>query len=267
LKLIRKLRIIPRKKVIPCLAALILVALLACIALAPPQQFIIGATRASWTIYATDVDQVRYLPGTGTPAGSQQPSAPSDANPNTFAFKIITDAVRVSAVSIKLTSAVDNANFSKFDVRVQWWDATDSAWKYETLYTSDTGSTTESFIDGLTKPVDVGYVHHAASTTKYYLIEVTYCVDTPTSITMTFQYTLQTRPSLYFLLGIASPALIISVWLLYPRSKSREEFEEHALRLPKDSGARDSNLPPPSKYVLVIQKPNTSTYSLYTITF
>lgn len=230
MELIRKLRTKLGKKVIPCLAALILVALLACIALAPPQQFIIGATRASWTIYATDVDQVRYLSGAGTPAGSQQPSAPSDANANTFAFKVITDAFRVCTISIELTSAMDNAKFSKFQITVQWWDATASAWKDETLSAGSMSSTTKSYIDGLTNPVDIGYVHHAPSTTKYYLVKVTYLVDTPTSITMTFQYTLQTRPSLYFMLGIAAPALIISVWLLYPRSKPKEESKHACIK-------------------------------------
>jgi len=176
------------KKVIPCLAALIVIALtlVTCIALAPPQQFTIGATSASWTIYATDVDQVRYLPGTETPAGSQQPSAPSDANPNTFAFKVTTDAFRVCTISIELTSAMDNVKFSKFQITVQSWDATALAWKDETLYASSMSSTTQCYIDGLTNPMDIGYVHHATSTTKYYLVKVTYLVDTPISMTVTF---------------------------------------------------------------------------------
>ncbi|KPV63699.1 MAG: hypothetical protein AOA66_0655 [Candidatus Bathyarchaeota archaeon BA2] len=163
----------------------------------------------------------------GTPAGSQQPGAPSDANPDTFAFKVTTDAFRVCTISIKLTSAVDNAKFSKFEIRVQWWDATVSAWKDKTLYTGAMGPATKSYIDGLTNPVDVGYIHHAASMTRYYLIKVTYLADTVTSINLTFQYTLYSQPSIYFLSGIVVPALIIAVWLLYPTSKFREKFEAY----------------------------------------
>lgn len=194
--MLRKLRVVLGVKGLLCLASLIVVALAlvsytATVTIIPATQFTIGATTATWTIYVNDLDQLRYLPGTGTPAGSQQPGPPSDSNPNTFAFKVVTDSDRVCAVNITLTSAVDGSKFSKFEIRVMWWNSTASAWQDETLYADPTGSTTKSFINGLT-PGDHGYVHHAASLTRYYLIKVTYSydlVDATTSITVTFQYT------------------------------------------------------------------------------
>lgn len=179
-----------------CLASLTVVALAlvsytATVTIAPTTQFTIGATTATWTIYVNDVEQLRYLPGAGTPSGSQQPGAPSDDDPNTFAFKVVTDAARVCAVNITLTSVVNSSKFSKFEIRVMWWNSTASAWQDETLYAGATGSTTKSYIDGLTSD-DAGYVHHAASLTRYYLIKVTYSydlVDATTSVTVIFQYT------------------------------------------------------------------------------
>jgi hypothetical protein len=192
----RKLRVVLGVKGLLCLASLIVVALAlvsytATVTIAPTTQFTIGATTATWTIYVNDLDQLRYLPGTGTPAGSQQPGAPTDSNPNTFAFKVVTDSGRVCAVNITLTSAVDSSKFSKFEIRVMRWNSTASAWQGETLYAGPTGSTTKSFINGLMAG-DCGYVHHPASLTRYYLIKVTYSydlVDATTSITVTFQYT------------------------------------------------------------------------------
>ena len=194
--MLRKLRVILGIKGLLCLASLMVVAMAlvsytATVTIAPTTQFTIGATTATWTIYVNDLDQLRYLPGTGTPAGSQQPGAPSDANLNTFAFKVVTDSGRVCAVNITLTSAVDSSKFSKFEIRVMFWNSTASAWQDETLYTGATGSTTKSYINGLTSG-DHGYVHHAASLTRYYLIKVTYSydlVDATTSVTVTFQYT------------------------------------------------------------------------------
>jgi hypothetical protein len=179
-----------------CLASLIVVALAlvsytATVTVAPATQFTIGATTATWTVYVNDVNQLRYLPGSGSPAGSQQPGTPSDANPNTFAFKVATDSDRVCAVNITLTSAVSSSKFSKFQIMVMFWNSTASAWQDGTLYAGATGSSTKSYIDGLTSE-DCGYVHHAASLTRYYLIKVMYSydlVDATTSITVTFQYT------------------------------------------------------------------------------
>ncbi|MFQ5621698.1 MAG: hypothetical protein ACE5FT_07730, partial [Candidatus Nanoarchaeia archaeon] len=101
------------------------------------------------------------------------------------------DADKVCAVKIELTSAVNSSKFSKFQITVMRWNATASAWQDETLYAAATGSTTKSYIDGLTAG-DSGYVHHAASLTRYYLIKVTYSydlVDETTQVTVTFQYT------------------------------------------------------------------------------
>jgi len=192
----KKLWAVLGAKGVLCLASLTVVVLAlvsytAAVTIAPTTQFTIGATTASWTVYVNDVDQLRYLPDTGTPAGSQQPGAPTDADPNTFAFKVVTDSGRVCAVKIELTAAVDNTKFSKFQITVMRWNATASAWETETLYTAATGSVTKSYIDGLTAG-DPGYVHHAASLTRYYLVKVAYSydlVDTITSVTVTFKYT------------------------------------------------------------------------------
>lgn len=194
--LLQRLRLILGVKGLLCLLSLIVVVLAlvsytATVTIAPTTQFTIGATTASWTVYVNDVDQIRYLPGGGTPAGSQQPGAPSDGDPNTFAFKVVTDAGRVCAVNITLDSAVDSSKFSKFQITVMFWNSTASAWQDETLYTDATGSTTKSYINGLTAG-DTGYVHHAASLTRYYLIKVTYSydlVDATASVSVTFRYT------------------------------------------------------------------------------
>jgi hypothetical protein len=194
--LFRKLRELLGVKGLLCLASLIVVALAlvsytATVTIAPTAQFTIGATTATWTIYVNDVDEIRYLPGTGTPSGSQQPGAPSDPDPNTFAFKVVTDSARVCAVNITLSSAVSSSKFSKFQITVMFWNSTSSAWQDETLYANATGSTTKAYIDGLISG-DHAYVHHAASLTRYYLIKVTYSydlVDETDSVTVTFEYT------------------------------------------------------------------------------
>ncbi len=101
----------------------------------------------------------------------------------------MTDADKVCAVKIELTSAVNNTKFSKFEITTKYWNG--SAWDAETLYNASTGSTTKSYIDGLT-PGDGGYVHQDKSETVYYLIKATYSydkVDETTQITVTFQYT------------------------------------------------------------------------------
>jgi hypothetical protein len=192
----RRLRAVLGVKGLLCLVSLILVVLAlvsytATVTVLPTAQFTIGATTASWTVYVNDVDQIRYLPGTGTPSGSQQPGTPSDADTNTFAFKVVTDSARVCAVNITLTSAVNSSKFSKFEITVLFWNSTASAWQDETLYAAATGSTTKSYINGLTAG-DHGYIHHVASLIRYYLIKVTYSydmVDETDSVTVTFQYT------------------------------------------------------------------------------
>jgi len=195
--LIKKLKAVLGIKGVLCLTLLItiglaLVTYTSTLSITPTQQFTLGATTASWTIYINDVDQVRYMPGSGTPAGSQVPvGAPSDGDTNTFAFKVVTDAGKVSAVKIELTSTVNSSEFSKFQITTKWWNSSAAAWQDATLYVASTGSTTKSYIDGL-NATDVGYIHHAALTSTFYLIMVTYSydlVDTTTVETVTFQYT------------------------------------------------------------------------------
>ena len=180
-----------------CLASLVVIAsalvtYTAVLSITPTKQFTIGATTASWSIYINDVDETRYMPGDGSPAGSAVPvNSPADANSSTFAFKVVTTADQVSAVKIELTSAVNSSEFSKFEIRVKFWNTTTSSWSNETLYDASTGSTTKSYIDGLTG-VDAAYVHQDASISRYYLIYVIYSYDledVTTVETVTFQYT------------------------------------------------------------------------------
>ena len=171
-----------------CLASMTMIALAlvtytATVTITPTQQFTIGATSDSWTVYVNDIDGVRYLPG-----ASSEPTFDS-GDSDTYAFNVVTDADKVCAVKIELTSAVDDTKFSNFEITAKYW--TGAAWDDETLYDAATGSTTISYIDGLTSG-DAGYIHQAVSTTTYYLIVVTYSydlVDTTTSITVDFQYT------------------------------------------------------------------------------
>jgi hypothetical protein len=180
-------------KGILCLASLVMIGLAlvtysSTVTITPQSQFTLGATSDSWTIYVNDVDKVRYLPSSGTPAGSQEPTF-DDGNSDTYSFKVVTDADRNCAVKIELTSAVNSSKFSKFDITAKYW--TGSAWTDETLYDAPTGSTTKSHIDGLVND-DAGYIHQTTSTTRYYLIKVTYShdlVDETTQITVTCRYT------------------------------------------------------------------------------
>jgi len=154
----------------------------------PQFLFTNGADSDSWKMYVNDVDKVRYLPSTGTPAGSQEPTF-DETNSSTYAFKVVTDADQACTVKIELTTVVDNGKFSKFDITAKYWSG--SAWEDETLYVDPTGGTTKSYIDGLAVG-DAGYIHQTTSTTRYYLIKVTYSydiVDETTSMTVTFRYT------------------------------------------------------------------------------
>jgi hypothetical protein len=88
-----------------------------------------------------------------------------------------------------LTSQVDPAKFSKFQITAQKWSA--GSWLSETLYAASTGATTKSYINGLTVG-DSGYLHQAASSTVTYLVVVLYSydlVDATSQVTVTFQYT------------------------------------------------------------------------------
>jgi hypothetical protein len=163
--------------------ALALVVYTASVTMTPTLQFTKGASSDSWTVYINEVDEVRYLPGNY--------SAPTldTGDTSTYAFRVVTDANKVCAVQIELTSAMSSALFSNFDITVSYW-VVGSGWASATLYNSDTGSTPITAIDGLT--TNAGYIHQAASANVYYLVEVTYSydkVDTTTQVTANFQYT------------------------------------------------------------------------------
>ncbi len=191
-KTIRKIGAILGLKGILCLAsltavALALVAYTVTVTVTPTQQLTVGATSASWTVYVNDEDEIRYLPGSGTPAGSSEPTF-DESNSSTYAFKVVTDDSKVCAVKIRLTSAVDSSKFSKFQITAKQWNGT--AWVDETLYNATTGSGTKSYIDGLTSG-DTGYVRQGTTETGYYLLKVTYSYlsDETSDVTVTFQYT------------------------------------------------------------------------------
>ncbi|MEM2995388.1 MAG: hypothetical protein QXI91_05170 [Candidatus Bathyarchaeia archaeon] len=188
MKNLNKILTILGVKGVLCLVSLTIIALAlvtytAILTVSPTQQFTIGATTSSWTVYVNDVDKVKFLPG-----GASEPTFNAN-DPNTYAFKVTTDASQVCAVKIELTSPVSDSKFSKFQINVKYWDG--STWADETLYANPTGSTTKPYIDGLTAG-DVGYIHQDLSTIKYYLIKVTYSydkVDETTQVTVNFQYT------------------------------------------------------------------------------
>jgi len=168
--------------------ALALVTYTATVTVTPMQQFTVGATSASWIVYINDVNETRCLPGSGSPAGSEEPTF-NASDTGTYAFKVVTDADKVCAVKIELTSAVNSSKFSKFEITAKYWNG--SAWDTETLYDAATGSNPKSFIDGLTSG-DAGYIHQGTSETTYYLLKVVYSyalIDEATQITVTFQYT------------------------------------------------------------------------------
>lgn len=188
MRLVQKLRDILGVKGFFCFISLVMIALalvtyLATVTITPVAQFSQGATSGSWAVYVNDVDKVRYLPG-----GPIEPTF-NASDPNTYAFKVVTDASKVCAVKIELVSAVNSSKFSKFQITVKYWNGT--AWVDEILYNSATGSTTKPYIDGLTAG-DAGYIHQSVSTTKYYLIRVTYSydlTDETTQETVTLKYT------------------------------------------------------------------------------
>lgn len=191
---LREIRAILGLKGILCLASLTVIALAlvvytATVTIHPTRQFLIGATSSSWIVYVNDVDKVRYLPG-----GLVEPTL-NEGDPNTYAFKVVTDASQVCAVKIELTSAVNSSKFSKFQITVKFW--TGNGWADEILYAAPTGEQTKPYIDGLV-PGDAGYVRQALSTTRYYLIKVTYSydiVDETEHATVTFNYTPLPRDS------------------------------------------------------------------------
>ncbi len=168
-----------------CLAsmAVALVTYTAQITATPTVQLTQGATTAAWTLYVNEVDQVRYMPGGLTEATLDT------GDTATYCFRVVTDAQKVCAVKVELTTAMDPTKFSKFDITVR--SSTGDAWGAETLYAASTGAGTKAAIDGLTLG-DAGYVHQAVSTTKYYEVKVTYSydlVDNSTAIPITLRLT------------------------------------------------------------------------------
>ena len=167
---------------------LALVAYTAQVTITPTKQFTIGATTQSWTIYVNDVNQIRYLPGSGSPTGSAVPATtpPVLAVPASFAFYVETDASKGCAVNITLTSPVDSNKFSKFEIRALSWVG---SWSAVTLYDQPSGGSSK-FINGSTN--DFGYVQQLAGQQTFYLLEMTYSydkVDTTTAFNVTFSYT------------------------------------------------------------------------------
>jgi len=149
----------------------------------PTAQFTIGSASSSWTVYVNDVNKARYLPG------GMAESTFNASNPNSYAFKVVTDANQVCAVRIELTSAVNSSKFSNFNITIEYWN--NVAWVPGTLYNAATGSTAKPYINGLTAG-DFGYVHQDLSTIRYYLIKVTYSYDKvgeTTQVATTFQFT------------------------------------------------------------------------------
>lgn len=195
----KKLGAVLGAKGILCIAALTIVALAlvsytSTVTITPVKQLTLGATTDDWTIYVNDVDQERYLPGEGTPAGSTVPATAPDGGSDTYAFNVTTDVGRSCAVNITLTSPLTNLqNFSKFQITVMFWNTTPSpaTWEAVTIYNAPTGGSEKSYIDGLTG--DFGYIRQSAGTaTRYYLIKVTYSYDledSETPISVSFNYT------------------------------------------------------------------------------
>jgi hypothetical protein len=194
-RLFKKLAAIVGLKGILCIASLTIVVLAlvsytATVTITPVKPFTQGATTDDWTIYVNDVDEVRYLPGEGTPAGSTVPASSPNGGSDTYAFKVDTDAGSSMAVNITLSSPMNNSEFSKFEITALFWNTTDSSWNDATLYDAPTGGSTKSYIDGLT--TDYGYIQQSTSTLRYYLMNVTYSydlVDSETAVTVDFSYT------------------------------------------------------------------------------
>lgn len=153
------------------------------VTISPTVQLSIGTTTASWTIYVNEVNQARYMPG-----GFSEPTL-NTGDTSTYSFKVVTDANKVCAVKVDLTSEMNQSKFSNFIITVR--SSTGGSWGEETLYAASTGATTKASTDGLI-PGDAAYIHQAVSTTKYYEIQVTYSYDKVsenTQIPVTFRFT------------------------------------------------------------------------------
>lgn len=191
---IRKIGLLFGLKGILCIAclttvALALVAYTATVTITRTQQFTIGVKTQAWEVYVNDVDQVRYLPGADT-------KPPNDASP--CAFSVKTTDNKDCAVKIELQTAMNPADFSKFQIRVYYYFG--GSWVSAQLYDADLVTLKSAgFIDGLS--ADSGYIVQQGAGTLNYLVEVTYSYDQPTltagdTVTALFDYTptVQTIP-------------------------------------------------------------------------
>lgn len=168
--------------------ALALLTYTAIVVINPTPQLSVGSTSASWTVYINDVNETRYLPGSGSPPGSAEPIL-NISDPDTYGLEVTTDASKVCAVKIELASAANSSKFSTFEITAKRWNG--SAWEPESLFNSSTGSSLKPCIDGLVLG-DTGYIHQTTSQTSYYLLAATYSydlVDETTPVTVEVQYT------------------------------------------------------------------------------
>ncbi len=134
------------------------------------QQLTQGANSLSWTVYQNEVG-TEYVP-----QGAVD-EAYSPTNSSTYAFSVTTDSHENCSVEINLQTAV-STDFSSFEITVLSW--TGSAWTSAQLYTTATGSTPLTYIDG-TMPSTAGYIQQTISTTTSYLVEINYAYTPPTS--------------------------------------------------------------------------------------
>jgi hypothetical protein len=165
-----------------CLASVsfALVTYTSTVTITPVVQLSVGTATTSWTIYQNE-QNTKYMPGGST----ETTLAPADTS--TYAFEVATDANKVCAVEVELTSAMDPSKFSSFDITVL--SSSGGAWTVASLYTGPTGSTTTPYIDGLTQGA-AAYIHQGLSLTMYYEIQVTYSYDGNSApLTATFQFT------------------------------------------------------------------------------
>ena len=90
-----------------CLASIsfALVTYTSTVTITPTVQLSVGTTTASWTIYVNEVNQVQYMPG-GASATTL-----NTGDTSTYAFEVVTDANKVCAVEVELTTAMDPPNF------------------------------------------------------------------------------------------------------------------------------------------------------------
>ena len=137
---IKKLRMTLGVKGFLCLLALVsiataMVSYTSEISATPIQQFTVGSSSYKWDVYVNENDQVKYLPGDTTLPLLNTASA------LTYAFKVDTDASKVCAVKIELTTPVDDAKFSNFNITVLRWDDINAKWVSEKIYAGPTGST------------------------------------------------------------------------------------------------------------------------------